>query len=254
MKGSDNAFPSILIEDHVDPAAPADGYHRLFIDTDEKLKMIDHASLVTDFTPGAGGSVATDAIWDAAGDLAVGTGADTAAKLTKGAAGAALVSGASTVSWVDILPWHVSIIPMIATADAMTGAWVNASFTDSAIAYPFYMPGSTANSGGAGAFLSAGAQNDAVAWDVILAAGTWDAHFWVRRASNAGIITLNQDGASQGTVDTYAGAVAAAKVSISGWTVAATGKKRMQILMATKHASSSGYYAELFAIEFCRTA
>lgn len=51
---SDNPFPSILLEDHVDPAAPSNGYHRLFVDTDEKLKMIDHASLVTDFTPSAG--------------------------------------------------------------------------------------------------------------------------------------------------------------------------------------------------------
>jgi hypothetical protein len=51
---SDNPFPSILLEDHVDPAAPSSGFHRLFIDTDEKLKMIDHASLVTDFTPSGG--------------------------------------------------------------------------------------------------------------------------------------------------------------------------------------------------------
>ena len=36
---------------------------------------------------GGGGSVATDAIWDALGDLAVGTGANTAAKLTVGADG-----------------------------------------------------------------------------------------------------------------------------------------------------------------------
>lgn len=52
-------------------------------------------------TPSAG-SVATDAIWDAAGDLAVGSGADTAAKLTKGADGTALrvVSGALT--WVAL--------------------------------------------------------------------------------------------------------------------------------------------------------
>lgn len=53
-KASDNPYPSILLEDHVDPTAPADGFKRLFIDTDEKLKMIDHASLVTDFTPSAG--------------------------------------------------------------------------------------------------------------------------------------------------------------------------------------------------------
>jgi hypothetical protein len=82
MKGSDNPFPSILIEDHVDPAAPADGYHRLFIDTDEKLKMIDHASLVTDFTPGA--ETLPVSILAAKGDLIVGTANDTAGILTAG--------------------------------------------------------------------------------------------------------------------------------------------------------------------------
>lgn len=44
------------------------------------------------FTGGAGGSVATDAIWDAKGDLAVGTGANTAAKLTVGTNGKALIA------------------------------------------------------------------------------------------------------------------------------------------------------------------
>jgi hypothetical protein len=42
------------------------------------------------------GSVATDAIWDAAGDLAVGTGADTAAKLAKGADGQVLTVDPAT--------------------------------------------------------------------------------------------------------------------------------------------------------------
>jgi len=43
--------------------------------------------------------VATDAIWDAAGDLAVGTGADTAARLAKGTDGYVLASTASTAAW-----------------------------------------------------------------------------------------------------------------------------------------------------------
>lgn len=47
----------------------------------------------------ATGAVATDSIWDAAGDLAVGTGADTAAKLTKGAAGGALSMINAAVAW-----------------------------------------------------------------------------------------------------------------------------------------------------------
>lgn len=47
------------------------------------------------------GDVATDAIWDAAGDLAVGSGADTAARLAKGTTGQVLQSGASTLAWAD---------------------------------------------------------------------------------------------------------------------------------------------------------
>lgn len=47
----------------------------------------------------AGSTVATDAIWDAAGDLAVGTGADTAARLAKGAAGAELGMSNGSVAW-----------------------------------------------------------------------------------------------------------------------------------------------------------
>jgi hypothetical protein len=47
-------------------------------------------------TIAGGGNVATDAIWDAAGDLAVGSGADTAAKLTKGADGQVLTVDPTT--------------------------------------------------------------------------------------------------------------------------------------------------------------
>ena len=44
-------------------------------------------------------TIANDALWDAAGDLAVGSGADTAAKLSKGSRTQALVVGASTLEW-----------------------------------------------------------------------------------------------------------------------------------------------------------
>lgn len=49
----------------------------------------------------AGGSVATDAIWDAAGDLAVGSGANTAAKLTMGSAlqNLRVNAGATGLEW-----------------------------------------------------------------------------------------------------------------------------------------------------------
>lgn len=48
--------------------------------------MVQHADIDhTGLTGISSGAVATDAIWDAAGDLAVGTGANTAAKLSIGA-------------------------------------------------------------------------------------------------------------------------------------------------------------------------
>jgi len=51
-----------------------------------------------------GGAVATDAIWDAAGDLAVGSGANTAAKLTAGAEGRVLKIVSSVPAWVTEVP------------------------------------------------------------------------------------------------------------------------------------------------------
>jgi len=46
-----------------------------------------------------GGDVATDVIWDAAGDLAIGTGANTAVKLTIGTNGKVLTSNGTTATW-----------------------------------------------------------------------------------------------------------------------------------------------------------
>lgn len=51
-------------------------------------------------TPAGSGAVATDAIWDAKGDLAVGTGADTAAKLTIGSEDDVLMVQSGTPAWV----------------------------------------------------------------------------------------------------------------------------------------------------------
>ena len=61
------------------------------------LDNTDGAAVWTEITGGgAGGSVATDTIFDAAGDLVQGTGANTAAKLTLGAAGTVVRSTGST--------------------------------------------------------------------------------------------------------------------------------------------------------------
>ena len=67
-------------------------------------------------TPSSGGSVATDVIWDAAGDLALGTGADTAARLAITVPAAnilnvlGVVNGETTASWKAV---HDGTAPII---------------------------------------------------------------------------------------------------------------------------------------------
>jgi hypothetical protein len=84
---------------------------------------------------GAGGNVATDAIWDAKGDLAVGTGADTASKLTVGADGKILYAASGEATG---LKWDTAPSGSVAT-DAIwdakgdlavgTGANTSSKFT-----------------------------------------------------------------------------------------------------------------------------
>lgn len=61
--------------------------------------MVQHGDIDHTGITGVGGSVATDSIWDTAGDIAVASGADTAAKLAIGNAGAKLSRINGTVQW-----------------------------------------------------------------------------------------------------------------------------------------------------------
>lgn len=120
---SDNAFPSLLITEGTEPSAPAAGKQRLYIDsTTHKLKRTDSSG--TDVTI-EGGSVATDTIWDTAGDIAVASGADTAAKLAIGNAGGAVSRINGTVQWNSR-----TSMPTAATGDRiwrtdLEGEWFN---------------------------------------------------------------------------------------------------------------------------------
>lgn len=76
---------------------------------------------------GGGGSVATDAIWDAKGDLAIGTGANTASRLAVGSDGAQLYADSGSPTGVR---WGASLIsPAQITADQnnyQPTGWANA--------------------------------------------------------------------------------------------------------------------------------
>jgi len=75
--------------------------------------MADHDTHDHTGVPGVGGSVATDTIWDAAGDLVQGTGANTAAKLSAGASGKVLTAHGSSAA----LTWETPSSGGVSTVD-----------------------------------------------------------------------------------------------------------------------------------------
>lgn len=86
-KASDNVFPKVLVLEGSAPSSPSAGNQAVYIDSaDHKLKRKNSSGTVT-VIEAAAGAVSSDTLWDAKGDLAAGTGADTAAKLTVGSNG-----------------------------------------------------------------------------------------------------------------------------------------------------------------------
>jgi len=91
------ALPAIALDDLSDVNAPAP-------DDEDVLTWDDGAGEWIPAPPTGGGGVVTDPIWDAKGDLAVGTGADTASKLIVGANGTSLVADSGEATG---LKWSV---------------------------------------------------------------------------------------------------------------------------------------------------
>ena len=69
-----------------------------------------------------------------------------------------------------------------------------------------------------------------------------------------GIATIKLDGATIGTIDLYAAAPAAYDSTITGITVSTDGAQTLQVVMATKNASSSGYQGNASWFTMWRTA
>lgn len=84
-------------------------------------------------------TVATDTIWDAAGDLVQGTGADTAAKLTAGLSGQALISAgaAAANAWKYPPGYEFDYVEITSNVSitATTAATANTAITGSAVTY-----------------------------------------------------------------------------------------------------------------------
>lgn len=98
-------------------------------------------------------------------------------------------------------------------------------------------------------------QNAYIEWSVLLAAGTWTIRFLYESSTAGGIVTATLDGASVGTVDTYAASSANNVVaSITGITVASSGHKLARFAVLSKNGSSASYYFLPQSIQFQRTA
>lgn len=103
--------------------------------SDGDALVYDSGSWVPGAGGGGGGSVATDAIWDAKGDLAVGTGANTAAKLPAGADTRVLVLDSTTstgLKWSTPAYYPLDIPPASShakddefTSTSLDGKWTS---------------------------------------------------------------------------------------------------------------------------------
>ncbi len=122
------------------PGTPAAAVSRLYVKSDGLFYSKDDAGVETLVSGGAGGgSVATDVIWDAAGDLVQGTGANTAAKLSAGTAGNFLKSAGAAAANVWAFPpghefdyvQYTSNVSITATTEATA----NVVVTSNAVTY-----------------------------------------------------------------------------------------------------------------------
>lgn len=94
VKASDNEFPKVILKPLGAPSAPSDAAWKVYPMADGIYARSSN-TIVGPFGSGSG-TVGTDTIWDAAGDLVQGTGANTAARLALGASGTVVRSNGST--------------------------------------------------------------------------------------------------------------------------------------------------------------
>jgi len=101
---------------------------------------------------------------------------------------------------------------------------------------------------------SNGADADEIVTAAFLAAGTYTVQAVFNRATNNGILDIEIDSTSVGTIDTYGAAQAVTIGAITSVSVAADGIKAIGILCTGKNASSSDHYITLNSLSFIRTA
>lgn len=144
----------------------------------------------------------------------------------------------AVANFADIPPRFVSIIA--ATPPVVSVNWD--SFTASAGGYLL----------GFRRFTS-GAQNDEIAWDVNLDAGTWSLTLLHEADPNRGIYSIRLGGVEVGTIDGYNASATNTISTVTGITVASAGRVRLGLKMATKNASAASFFGSISAVTMGRT-
>jgi hypothetical protein len=138
----------------------------------------------------------------------------------------------------DLLPWNIGIDVMMTP-----------------IAQSNFQLGSTSSSYVYNAYCVVVAQSGYAEYDVVLARGTWTIEIVHQKQFGNGIYTLQLNGATVGTIDSYsASTVDNARAQITGVVVDYTSKYRLRITNPTKNASASNYFLRYHHIQFKRTA
>lgn len=96
---------------------------------------------------------------------------------------------------------------------------------------------------------STGAQNAARYWDLDIPAGQWDLELSYSTSSTWGIISIQVDGITQQTVDGYTASLVFGNLATVRLSIPFTGTHRLQLLMATKNASSGGFVGDVSGLQ-----
>lgn len=157
-----------------------------------------------------------------------------------GAAGAAGATGATGAAGPSVYPSHI-FVPAAAEPVATSGDWSSIRYTSDLVVFARNQVGP--------------ANGNWIAWDVVLAAGTWQLDNLFLVDNDSGKVQTSVNAVNVGSLtDLYAASADAIKQTVSGIVVAATALLRVKLTVNGKNASSSGYLARFQSFSMTKTA
>jgi len=102
---------------------------------------------------------------------------------------------------------------------------------------------------------SSAAQNDGLRFKIWLPVGTYTFRLTAKTEPGSGILDVQFNAASKGTIDLYSATLTVNVISnIASIAIATSGLVNIDLILSTKNGSSSGYGATLTSFSLVRTA